>query len=130
MPSLSEPLGGVGAGAGKFAFDGDFKVAFGGAFGKDGHPDFAANLHAKFEVNFFNFNLRKIFECADDVPGIGADRAMDGFCIGFYLCFYSFGKAVAFASSAAGGFAARRIGQLSRFGRFDVDGVGGAIGIL
>lgn len=39
----------------KLAFDGDFKVAFGGAFGEDGQSGFTANFHAKFEVDFFDF---------------------------------------------------------------------------
>lgn len=40
----------------KFTFDGDFEVAFGGAFGEDGQSGFAANFHTKFQGHFFDFD--------------------------------------------------------------------------
>nr|WP_038015415.1 hypothetical protein [Synechococcus sp. PCC 7335] len=33
---------------GEFAFDADFKVAFGGAFGEDGQSGFTADLRTRF----------------------------------------------------------------------------------
>ena len=68
---------------GELAFDRDFKIAFGGAFGKNGHSDFAANLHAKFEVDFFDFNAGQVLERTNDVPGVDANGSMDIFGIGF-----------------------------------------------
>jgi hypothetical protein len=108
-------LGCGGLGFWEFAFDFDFEVAFGGAFGEDGDACFAADFDAKFEVYFFDFESGHVFECADDVPGIGADGALDVVELGFGV--------IGVSDDGIGD------GALGDFG-FDEDGVGGAVLVL
>jgi hypothetical protein len=116
-------LGCGGLGFWEFAFDFDFEVTFGGAFGEDGDACFAADFDAEFEVYFFDFESGHVFECADDVPGVGADGALDIVELGFG----GFDGAIVFIAVVIGvrdyGI---RDGALGDFG-FDEDGVDGAV---
>jgi hypothetical protein len=115
-----------GLGFRKFAFDLDFEVAFGGAFGEDRDTCFAADFDAEFEVDFFDFEPGHAFECADDVPGVGADSALDIVELGFGVV----DRAIAFVAVVIGvrddGIGD---GTLGDFG-FDEDGVDGAVWVL
>ncbi len=123
MPLPSERLGGVSASVGKFAFDGDFKVAFGGAFGEDGQSGLATDFHTEFEVNFFDFDaFGESLECADDLPAIGADGAVHVFEMGLDV----FGEAVGFAIAIH----PSNIRQFSRIFRLYQDGIGGTIDVF
>jgi hypothetical protein len=113
-----------GLGFREFAFHFDFKVAFSGAFGEDRDACFAADFDAEFKVYFFDFEASHAFECADDVPGVGADGALDVFELGLGVVDQSVGFVVVILRAAGGGD-----GAWGNFG-FDQDMVAGAVLVL
>ncbi len=112
----------------EFAFDFDFEVTFGGAFGEDGDACFAADFDAKFEVYFFDFESGHVFECANDVPGVGANGALNCLELGLGVIDEAVGFIIVFRACGSGDDGVGD-GALGDFG-FDEDGVDGAVLIL